>query len=122
MTANSVTPDAVILTWLTRLFLGLILGILLVLSSGCASIAGSGRAKLKELKLAPLSEMPDYVQNAPPEVQGAYQFAIANPDLLRNIPCHCGCNSLGHMNNTDCYVKSFRGNDTVAEFDNHAAY
>lgn len=122
MTANSVTPDAVILTWLTRLFLGLILGILLVLSSGCASIAGSGRTKLKELKLAPLSEMPDYVQIAPPEVQEAYRFAVANPDLLRNIPCYCGCNSLGHMNNTDCYVKAFNKDGTVAEFDNHAAY
>jgi len=97
----------------------LALAVFLILSSGCAS---SGRTKLQVLKLAPLSDMPDYVQQAAPEVQEAYQFAVANPEALEYIPCYCGCNSLGHLNNTDCYVKTFNPDGTVAEFENHAAY
>jgi len=105
-----------------RISLVLTLGLLLVLSLGCASTAGSGRTKLKALKLAPLSEMPDYVQQATVEVQEAYRFAAANPEALEHIPCYCGCNSMGHLNNTDCYVKTFNKDGSVAEFDNHAAY
>jgi hypothetical protein len=102
-----------------RLFLLLAFGIFLILSSGCA---GSGRVKLQALELAPLSEMPDYVQEAAPEVQEAYRFAVANPEALEHIPCYCGCNSLGHVNNTECYVKTFNPDGTVAEFESHAAY
>ena len=122
MNINDVTPSTTSPIRQARLYLGLILGVFLILSSGCASLAGSGRTKLKALKLAPLSDMPDYVQDAAPEVQEAYQFAVANPEALEHIPCYCGCNTMGHMNNTDCYVKSFREDGTVAEFDNHAAY
>lgn len=114
MRANNIIPNPH-----SKVFLLLALGILLVLSSGCA---GSGRIKLQELALAPLLDMPAYVQEALPEVQEAYRFAVANPEALQYIPCYCGCNSLGHMNNTDCYVKSFNPDGTVAEFDNHAAY
>ena len=60
----------------------LILGSSLLLA-GCAS---AGRTKLQALTLAPLSEMPDYVQEAAPEVQEAYQFAVANPEALEHIP------------------------------------
>jgi len=112
--ANNVIPNQQ-----KRIFLLLALGLLLILSSGCAS---AGRTKLQALKLAPLSDMPDYVQKAAPEVQEAYRFAVANPEALEYIPCYCGCNSLGHMNNSECYVKSFNPDGTVAEFENHAAY
>lgn len=103
--------------------------VLLIVSSslllaGCSSGDNdSGKSKkLVQLKLAPLSEMPDYVQEAEPETQEAYRFAVANPKALEHIPCYCGCNSLGHMNNAECYAKSFNLDGTVAEFDNHAAY
>lgn len=40
-----------------------------------------------------------------PEVRRAYEIARANPELLENMPCYCGCyaNS-GHTNNLDCFV------------------
>lgn len=94
-----------------------LLGLLLILSTGCAG--DSRRAKLQELKLAPLDEMPVYVQEAQPEVQEAYRFALANPDLLKQIPCFCGCNALGHQNNFECYVDSA---GQPVKFDNHAAF
>ena len=103
----------------TRIFIIVMAGALLLLSSGCGASAGTGRVKLKVLDLAPLEEMPDYVQTAAPEVQEAYRFAVANPDLLKQIPCFCGCNSIGHMDNLDCYVDEF---GQINRFDNHAAY
>ena len=105
-----------------KVFLGLALVTLLILGSGCA-FQNTGKAiKLETLPLAPLSEMPDFAQEAAPKVQEAYQFAATNPDVLTKIPCYCGCNSLGHLHNLACYVKSFEENGTVAEFDNHAAF
>ena len=95
-----------------------------LLLAGCAPALSSSSetTKLVQLKMAPLSEMPDYVQEAGPEAQEAYRFAAANPHALDHIPCYCGCNSLGHMNNTQCYLKTLNPDGTVAEFDNHAAF
>ena len=38
-------------------------------------------------------------------VREAYAFAARRPDILRYIPCYCGCNRFGHANNEDCYVR-----------------
>lgn len=98
------------------LFLGIII---IILTGGCGATGEAERVKFNTISLAPLSEMPDYVQAAPPEVQRAYQFAVANPEILKQIPCFCGCNAIGHRNNLDCYVDKF---GQVTKFDNHAAY
>jgi hypothetical protein len=106
-----------------RIIILLIIGSSLLLAGCAPALSSSGETiKLVHLRLAPLSEMPDYVQEAEPEAQEAYRFAAANPHALDYIPCYCGCNSLGHMNNTQCYLKTLNPDGTVAEFDNHAAY
>lgn len=73
--------------------------------------AGSGGVKL-----------PDYV-NGPTVPKGtaeAYQFAVDNQDVLKYIPCYCGCGQLdGHTSNLDCFIASGSGSDIV--FDKHAA-
>ena len=56
------------------------------------------------LTMAPLSEMPMDVQQAPVAVQAAYQFAAANPEVLKELPCYCGCGAMGHTSNFACYV------------------
>lgn len=73
-----------------------------------------------EPKLAPESVLPDYIRdNAPPQVKEAYRFAVANPDVLKQYPCYCGCGSVGHMSNLDCYIKEVRSGGAVV-FDDHA--
>jgi protein-disulfide isomerase len=72
------------------------------------------------LKLAPASALPPEVRQLPPEVQEAYRFALANPDVLEVIPCYCGCNQVGHENNRMCYVQSETADGRVV-FDSHAA-
>jgi Protein of unknown function with PCYCGC motif len=56
-------------------------------------------------KLAPENLLPKDIRSAPEEVREAYRFAIANRDILRYIPCYCGCGSEGHTSNASCYVK-----------------
>ncbi|MDY7075623.1 MAG: PCYCGC motif-containing (lipo)protein [Chloroflexota bacterium] len=57
------------------------------------------------LKLAAVSELSPRIQQQPPEVQEVYRFALANPDVLDKIPCHCGCGNVEHMNNRMCYIQ-----------------
>ncbi len=66
-----------------------------------------------------LDKMPAEVQSAPVTVQEAYQFASANPDIMKSIPCYCGCGNVGHTSNYSCYVSGTddQGN---TRFDNHA--
>ena len=69
--------------------------------------------------MASMQDMPAEVQSAAVPVQQAYQYAVANPDTLRQIPCYCGCGSMGHTSNYACYVS---GTDASGKlnFDNHA--
>jgi hypothetical protein len=97
--------------------------LLVALTLVVSACTGSAQeAAQVELSLAPKSALPDFVREMPPQVQDAYRFAIANPDVLAQIPCYCGCGGMGHHNNLDCYVAAFNPNGTVAQFENHAAY
>ena len=72
-----------------------------------------------DFTLAPLGGMPAEVKSAPKTVQQAYQFAVANPDVLKQIPCYCGCGNMGHSSNYACYVSGSDINGSIS-FDNHA--
>ncbi len=72
-----------------------------------------------DLHLMPLEEMPAEVQSAPVTVQEAYQFNAANPDIMKEIPCYCGCGNIGHTSNYDCYVSDVDVSRNIT-FDNHA--
>lgn len=66
-----------------------------------------------------MDQMPADVQSAPVTVQTAYQFAAANPDVMKDIPCYCGCGNVGHTSNYSCYVSSVDDKGKIT-FDNHA--
>ncbi|MCB0112572.1 MAG: hypothetical protein KDD84_00695 [Caldilineaceae bacterium] len=53
--------------------------------------------------MAEKGAMPAVVQRAPQRVQAAYRFAAANPDILAQIPCYCGCGPMGHESNYSCF-------------------
>lgn len=71
------------------------------------------RAGAAEWKLAPVDTLPAAVREAPAEVQEAYRFAVANPDLLKVIPCYCGCEMFQHRDNYACYVDEVKPDGTV---------
>ena len=37
-------------------------------------------------------------------VRAVYEFAARRPDVLRYVPCFCGCERSGHQHNEDCFV------------------
>ncbi len=89
--------------------------VLLVSNAACG-----GEEDLDSLPypMASLDMMPPAVQAAPKTVQRAYQFAVANPEVLTQIPCYCGCGGMGHTSNRSCYVST--GPDGTSRFDGHA--
>jgi hypothetical protein len=59
---------------------------------------------------------PDYVR-ANPETEAAYHYAILHPQLVKWMPCYCGCSEMGHGSNLDCYLRP-----GAATFEEHASY
>jgi hypothetical protein len=56
----------------------------------------------------------DFVLNTGGDVRALYEFQVRNGDLMRYIPCFCGCNrSDGHRNNRDCYIQSVNTDGSV---------
>jgi hypothetical protein len=98
-----------------KLFFALIL--LALASAGLP--ACSSQAEEVHLNMTSMNVMPAEVRSAPVTVQQAYQFASANPDLMKNIPCYCGCGNMGHGSNYACYVSEADGQGNLT-FDNHA--
>lgn len=83
--------------------------------TGCSSPSSSQGS----LAMASMDGMPGEVKSAPAVVQQAYQFAAANPDVMKQIPCYCGCGDIGHTSNYACYVSVEDANGQQT-FDSHA--
>lgn len=98
------------------ILLALIAALLLTSLSACS---GQTDSASDHLQMMALDKMPAEVQAAPVSVQQAYQFAAANPDLMKQIPCYCGCGAVGHTSNYSCYV-SGADEQGALTFDNHA--
>jgi hypothetical protein len=96
-------------------------GLLTGCGTNAASTITSSASSLAEheMPMAPMSQMPNDVKSAPLVTQQAYQFAVANPDVMQHIPCYCGCGSMGHTSNYSCYVESVDAAGNV-KFDGHA--
>ncbi|MCO6453502.1 MAG: hypothetical protein J5I90_22160 [Caldilineales bacterium] len=98
----------------------ILLLLLLVPLLALTACAGGERPAATEVKLAPESALPADLRDAPAEVKEAYRFAIANKELLEQIPCFCGCVDVGHTSNYACYVAEDGGPGTFLQFDSHA--
>lgn len=105
------------------LVLIVLLSVSSLLLAGCSENI-STQSK-NSLPMASMDDMPAEVQAAPQVVQQAYQFAAANPEVMQQIPCYCGCGAMGHTSNYACYVSNV-GADTdhpasgEITFDTHA--
>jgi Protein of unknown function with PCYCGC motif len=99
--------------WLVFLVTVVVTGLV----AGCSGT--SSQTDESEMQMAPLASMSAEVQQAPVSVQQAYRFAAANPDVLKQIPCYCGCGAMGHKSNYACYV-SGQNSDGTLSFDSHA--
>jgi hypothetical protein len=48
-----------------------------------------------------------------------YTFGGTKPEVMQYVHCYCGCVSLGHQSNHDCYVKRRSADGRVVEWDSH---
>lgn len=99
-----------------RIFLILFIVITLL---GTTLAACSTSNQSSSFAFMPIEKMPAEVQSAPTMVQTAYQFAAANPGLMKGIPCYCGCGNIGHTSNYSCYISNVDAQGRIT-FDNHA--
>jgi hypothetical protein len=99
---------------------GLLVLIATLVTGTAAGCAGNpAGVDTRAVSMAPMSGLPANVQSAPVSVQQAYQFAVANPDVLKAIPCYCGCGAEGHTSNYSCYIAGQNPGGTI-RFDSHA--
>jgi len=67
------------------------------------------------------SAVPAFILEAPSEVQVAYQFVAARPDVMMWIPCYCGCGGhSGHLSARNCFVKEGSTASSM-QFDSHGS-
>lgn len=96
--------------------------ILILVSAGLLTACSGNTASAASdtgLSMASMSDMPAEVKNAPATVQQAYRFAVANPDVMKQIGCYCGCGNMGHTSNYSCYVQDVDAQGTIT-YDTHA--
>lgn len=72
------------------------------------------------LETVPKGELPAFAKQGGPKVQEAYRYAADNGEILRYIPCFCGCTNIGHRHNADCYVAA-RLSEGRITFTSHGA-
>jgi hypothetical protein len=72
------------------------------------------------LETVPPGQLPSFAQQASPQVQGAYRYAVDHGEIVQYIPCFCGCARIGHRHNGECYVAE-RLPEGRLTFTNHGA-
>jgi hypothetical protein len=92
---------------------------LLIMMIASLLITSCGKPENQSIDMALMEQMPSEIQSAPEVVRSAYQFAVTNPDVLTQLPCYCGCGSMGHTSNYACYIAE-ENSDGAIIFDNHA--
>ena len=55
-------------------------------------------------------------------MKATYEFAGRHPEVMRFVPCFCGCERAGHKDNHDCYVAGRDAKGRVTAWDPHAIH
>src|SRR5579862_7252886 len=67
-------------------------------------VIGPGDARFLSADLPPLPDNLPFAPRPAEYVRTVYGFAAHHADVLRYIPCFCGCERLGHRANDECFV------------------
>lgn len=54
-----------------------------------------------------------------PVIRAAYEFAARKPEVMKYMPCFCGCERGGHKDNHDCFVSSRNEGGKVTSWEPH---
>lgn len=83
--------------------------------------SGEGVRGPSQESLAALSEVaekvevdpPDFVDEGLPKARETYKLAYAHRDVLKYMPCFCGCGDNGHGHNLHCFIQDVKPNGEV---------
>ena len=70
-----------------------------------------------EVQTVPRGALPAFTGDA--DAPELYRFATTRGDVLRYMPCTCGCAQVGHTSNRSCYIKA--ESDAAVTYTSHAA-
>ena len=99
-----------------KILIGILLSGLLIIGAGCSA------SQSEETLAKDQTPFPNYVLASSSIIQGTYALAANHPDVLKNVPCYCGCGvEAGHQNNLDCFVGQMGPNNKVLSWDQHGS-
>jgi hypothetical protein len=70
-----------------------------------------------EVQTVPRGGLPEFAADL--DAPALYRFATTRGDVLRYMPCTCGCAQVGHTSNRSCYIKA--ETDATVTYTSHAA-
>jgi hypothetical protein len=70
-----------------------------------------------EVQIVPRGQLPIFARET--DTGALYRFATARGEVLRHMPCTCGCAAIGHGSNRSCYIKA--ESDASVTYTSHAA-
>ena len=83
------------------------------------SAAPAPKAAAPTITMPPLPN-PGFQPPRPmPMMQEVYKFAAIHPEMLKYVPCYCGCGADGHPHNESCFVKRRDPRGNVTEWETH---
>lgn len=97
----------------------------LIIAGTISIVAGTTRPVHRHIPdsvVAPKGVLPSIVHHTSPQARKAYRAALHAPDVLSAVPCTCGClETLGHINNFECYVEGVNSDGSVG-YSTHGLY
>lgn len=85
-----------------------------------APAAAARKADAPARVMTPPIPNPGFAPGRPVDVTRAvYDFAAQHPEVLKYVPCYCGCESSGHPHNESCFVKTRDARGNVTAWDTH---
>lgn len=82
-------------------------------------VIGPNDPHFVEADLPPLPDNLGYSPRPADYVRTVYKFAAHNADLLKYVPCFCGCERMGHHANDECFISRRSGTGQVLEWQPH---
>lgn len=85
-----------------------------------ATVALTAQGPVRTRKTVPPLPNVGYAPVRPIDVvRQTYDFAAQHPEILKYVPCYCGCGSQGHSANESCFVARRDAKGNVIEWDTH---
>ena len=84
-----------------------------------ASAKAPARAPMPKYSVPPLPNVGFAAVRPMDIVRATYDFAAQHPEVLKFVPCYCGCGAQGHKANESCFVARRDPKGNVLEWDTH---